>query len=693
MSPRTAWVQTHTQRPSQVRLRAQWKTTVLCLTWSLIEILTLPGCFCMVRVIGTSLTTWTTIWSWPTESPRSWNLGHPHRTVRSSRTVPKKFWDWLWCGAAKVFFGRIKILEDGFDLESWCVSTPSRAPRRIVRLVTGAEGPRPFKMASIGFRLGRYHGWPSYSEGFHWNYGTRSMWPSQRLSATQLALDFQQNGFQRPQCGLSCYSSRRSSAMTGMCMETDWVFQNLPQVTGLENMLVNEVATAESWSPLYAWKFKKKSHINILELSSVLRLVVHVMKMGGHCRLVALTDSSVVRGAVSKGRTSSRGLNAVLRKIGALLVASAVPFVPTRLNVADDPTRDTDVRPAAGGKVASSRDEMFDMAAGKPLKRWAANWVRLVSLQIGPEVFKFRDRRIYRRRARGSSRIIAAYHGAQMDFDKTKGFPGEGPSGLWILLHEPLLLSSVVLGFFFAFTFLWISCSHSLLPGHASFLLALASPLLISPRGSCGIRIVSWISFSAMETYAMPVFPRNPGDKARAAMRAVREPPAVTRPVLQTTKNQREKFRRVFQEWLDEQGIDFDFMLQKHLECIEEINMVLVRFGKALYQAGRPYNHYLETINLVVARKPLLRRMLQTAWDYAFSWVKQEPSAHHVAMPFQVVLACISVAIAWGWDKVAGALALMWGALWELASFWQQAGNSSCFLGTFKCQWTSLWFR
>lgn len=110
-------------------------------------------------------------------------------------------------------------------------------------------------------------------------------------------------------------------------------------------------------------------------------------------------------------------------------------------------------------------------------------------------------------------------------------------------------------------------------------------------------------------------------------------------------------------------------MLSRHHECIEEINMVLVRFGRALYPAGRPYNHYLETINLVVAKKPLLRRMLQVAWDYAFSWVKQEPSAHHVAMPFQVLLGCISVAIFWGWDKVAGALALMWGALLRAGEF------------------------
>eukprot|EP00435_Cladocopium_sp_Y103_P026421 s2450_g6.t1 len=131
------------------------------------------------------------------------------------------------------------------------------------------------------------------------------------------------------------------------------------------------------------------------------------------------------------------------------------------------------------------------------------------------------------------------------------------------------------------------------------------------------------------------MFPRNPGDSLRAAARAQRAPPSVVRPVLPVTTAHREKLSGVFTGWLRENEIDFDLMLARHIECIEEINMVLVRFGKALYEAGRPYNHYLETINYVVSKKPLLRRMLQMAWDYAFSWVKQEPAAHHVAMLFR----------------------------------------------------------
>lgn len=40
-----------------------------------------------------------------------------------------------------------------------------------------------------------------------------------------------------------------------------------------------------------------------------------------------------------------------------------------------------------------------------------------------------------------------------------------------------------------------------------------------------------------------------------------------------------------------------------------------------------------------------------------------EPSHHHAAAPFQVLMGMISLCILWGWPFVAGALGLMWGAL------------------------------
>ena len=163
------------------------------------------------------------------------------------------------------------------------------------------------------------------------------------------------------------------------------------ETKGLENLLVNQVALTEEWQTLFSWKFKKLSHINILELSSILRLVVHLAKEASHTRVVALTDSLVVRGAVSKGRTSSRGLGAVLRKICSYVTAAGiyltVPFVPTRLNVADDPTREVELRKPAGEKVTASMEELFEIACFPPMRRWAANWARLLLVLLGPGCF------------------------------------------------------------------------------------------------------------------------------------------------------------------------------------------------------------------------------------------------------------------------------------------------------------------
>jgi hypothetical protein len=126
-----------------------------------------------------------------------------------------------------------------------------------------------------------------------------------------------------------------------------------------------------------------------------------------------------------------------------------------------------------------------------------------------------------------------------------------------------------------------------------------------------------------------------------------------------------------FSKWLLEQGFSLEEMLANHFTAIDEINRQLVRFGRCLYSVGRPYNHYAETINAVASKKPAIRRQLQEAWNLAFAWIRDEPSAHHIAMPWQVLLACLSVCISWGWLDVAGMLALTWGALLRVGEFLQ----------------------
>ena len=63
--------------------------------------------------------------------------------------------------------------------------------------------------------------------------------------------------------------------------------------------------------------------------------------------------------------------------------------------------------------------------------------------------------------------------------------------------------------------------------------------------------------------------------------------------------------------------------------------------------------------------------MLTGAWDYAFTWLRQEPGEHHVACPFQILLAALSLAILWGWPLVAGVISLSWGAVCRIGEVLQ----------------------
>ena len=200
---------------------------------------------------------------------------------------------------------------------------------------------------------------------------------------------------------------------------------------GLENQLANEVMTSSPWEVVKCWSFKKSSHINILEESSVLKLCQILAKLGPK-RFSVLVDSNVVLCATSKGRSSSRALSSILRRVTAIMVAAglyiSIPFSPTRLNCADDPTRDREVRsPTPGlGLDSLSRDDLFDLGSMPKLRRWASNWVRLILRTLGVQVLHFKDRSLFRQTCRDSLPRQTSH--AVKDFDSSLGFPGEGPS-------------------------------------------------------------------------------------------------------------------------------------------------------------------------------------------------------------------------------------------------------------------------
>lgn len=196
-----------------------------------------------------------------------------------------------------------------------------------------------------------------------------------------------------------------------------------------------------------------------------------------------------------------------------------------------------------------------------------------------------------------------------------------------------------------------ISCrslfSAPLFPGCLAALLAVLGCLLCGCFAPC---------VSAM-------VPDTAAEAARAAERSANEPLLETRPTLAATGRLRERYWAQFEGWLRDEEIDFESLLLHHVEFVDDINAVLARYGRALFQAGKSYNQFAETINTLTTKKPALRRLMQGAWDVAFSRLHAEPGSHHFAMPWQVLLSMITVSLTWGWTLFAGSLALCWGAL------------------------------
>lgn len=118
--------------------------------------------------------------------------------------------------------------------------------------------------------------------------------------------------------------------------------------------------------------------------------------------------------------------------------------------------------------------------------------------------------------------------------------------------------------------------------------------------------------------------------------------------VLTVTNQHRESLGSQFESWVRSLGSSLDDVLANHQQRIDDLNSLLVRYGRCLYSSGRPYNHFAETINAVSSRKPAIRRMLQESWNLAFAWMRDEPNAHHVAMPWQILLSCITTCLIWG---------------------------------------------
>lgn len=107
---------------------------------------------------------------------------------------------------------------------------------------------------------------------------------------------------------------------------------------------IAEALEHHSWHTTQSIKFRRKEHINLLEMEMLKQEIISRVNSGrGKCRMVCLNDSRVVVGSYAKGRSSSKQLNHRLRTclawtIGGDLSLTNV-WVPTDINPADHPSR------------------------------------------------------------------------------------------------------------------------------------------------------------------------------------------------------------------------------------------------------------------------------------------------------------------------------------------------------------------
>lgn len=163
--------------------------------------------------------------------------------------------------------------------------------------------------------------------------------------------------------------------------------EEIQQGDGLESVVVNDLLLAKHWEVERSWRWKKHSHINVLEIGSVVSLLKEAAISTPCSRFPVLVDSQVAKGALAKGRSSARTLKPVINRASALQVSGglypAYGFAPTRYNAADHPTRDRPMPPPCSQSIVSIlHEDEIALLQNVGLSRGHAGWTRLVVLLI-----------------------------------------------------------------------------------------------------------------------------------------------------------------------------------------------------------------------------------------------------------------------------------------------------------------------
>ena len=439
---------------------------------------------------------------------------------------------------------------------------------------------------------------------------------------------------------------------------------------GLESVVTNDIMCTSVWQEARSWFWKRPRHINALEVSAGVAVLNEVGPNAPHSRVVSCLDSAVARGALSKGRSTSTLLQPLLRRSAVLQVCFDLypvwPFCPTRHNVADDPTRDVVLRERAPNSVTACHGIDLRLLHRVGLKRFAANWIRLfllVSCVSGGKADGCHDPLDFNPAFWTYPVALGSFHcpfrsfGAMMsllDFSLAKWtfLALFGRVMSFALTTHRLLVG--VLFWLFMFALFRRGCQFRVLRVLFGFYGCVCVSMSLAPPGP---------RFDGFQFGAFAMEASSVAERRRAAMRTETVLKG-DRVILDATRNRRKKLLKQFQVCLwSERGVSLKFLLQEKPPDPEKISEWLAAFGRELFRTGKAYGIFAETINAVSAARPAVRKQLTLAWDYAFSWVADEPFHHRPAMPASVLLAILAVALFWGWVEEAAIFGMAWAGL------------------------------
>lgn len=147
-----------------------------------------------------------------------------------------------------------------------------------------------------------------------------------------------------------CKSLYRFSEKRGEYTRLDWESQAIPppSTMGTAPSALVESLMKHTWTSSQSIPFKRREHINLLELDMVKEEIIDRVNSGrGHCRVVNLCDSRVVVGCFAKGRSSSVQMNARMRACLAWSLVGDISlsnlWVDAHNNPADYPSRNKEI--------------------------------------------------------------------------------------------------------------------------------------------------------------------------------------------------------------------------------------------------------------------------------------------------------------------------------------------------------------